>query len=260
MCDLLKRSICIQDAGQIERCIGYLESPNLYKHTIYASDSKSPRNGQAQIQSCTETITLDRLLYKFMQDDLTLVDQLKLAHRIATAVLQFHSTPWLSDRWHLQDLSLFGIRDEVTQDALRTLHLRSIFPEGSSQASVVPIEQMDISKPEVGAVISAQEAQLRYRISNVTLFCLGVALLELGHWRTLQDLRRAEDIDDIVTARRLAASGRPPLGSTKLRSIVRKCLQCDFGFGDDLSKTELQSAVYSDVVCELEAMISVMTL
>ncbi|EON64583.1 hypothetical protein W97_03816 [Coniosporium apollinis CBS 100218] len=260
MCSLLKRNLCIQDAGPVERCIGYLESPNFYKHTIYASDPKSPRNNQAQIRSSIETITLDLLLHKSMQDELTLVDQLKLAHRIATAILQFHSTPWLSDRWHLQDLSLFGTRDEVTQDALRTLHLRSTFPDGSSRASAAPIEQMDISKPEVDAVISAQEAQLRYGISNMALFCLGVALLELGHWRTLQDLRRAGDVDDIVTARRLAASGRPPLGSTKFQRIVRKCLQCDFGFGDDLSKTELQSAVYSDVVCELEAMVSVMTI
>lgn len=258
MCDLLARSVCPPDSAREEWCIGYLESPKFYKHIVYASDSKSPTRNQAKLLSSTDIITLDNLLHRSIQDDLTLIDQLQLAHRIAAAVLQHHSTSWLSDRWHLRDLALFSNHDEVPHDALRTLHVRSVFPESSSQAGAISTDDVRLSKPEVDTVISAQDAQLLYGISNTTLFYLGVALLELGQWRTLQSLQRPDDAHDIVTARRLAA-GRAPLG-TKFQNIVRKCLQCDFGVGNDLRKAELQSAVYSDVVCKLEEMISIITI
>lgn len=41
------------------------------------------------------------------------------------------------------------------------------------------------------------------------------------------------------------------LGST-YGQIVRKCLTCDFGRGDDLNEPTLQVEFYKDVVCELE--------
>jgi hypothetical protein len=36
------------------------------------------------------------------------------------------------------------------------------------------------------------------------------------------------------------------------KDIVRKCLNCDFGHGDDLHDRELQLRFHRDVVCELE--------
>ena len=56
-----------------------------------------------------------------------------------------------------------------------------------------------------------------------------------------------------MTARRLAAY-QTPLGP-KYQKIARKCLQCTFRSGTDLTKEELQSEVYDDVVCQLERMI-----
>ena len=41
----------------------------------------------------------------------------------------------------------------------------------------------------------------------------------------------------------------------RYQRIVQKCLQCNFGFGNDLETTNLQSAVYRGVVSELETMI-----
>lgn len=37
--------------------------------------------------------------------------------------------------------------------------------------------------------------------------------------------------------------------------LTNKCLGCDFGYGDDLSKPRLQQAVYEKLVCELDDMI-----
>jgi len=96
------------------------------------------------------------------------------------------------------------------------------------------------------------EAQ-RQGINNSTLFHLGVALLEIGHWKPFSTLCEDYDRDNIETARRLGF-GNTSLG-TCYDEIIRKCLQCNFGYGTDLGRIELQRAIYSDVVCPLEGLI-----
>lgn len=92
-----------------------------------------------------------------------------------------------------------------------------------------------------------------YGVNNMTLFSLGVALLELAHWKSIERLGSPQDPNAILTARRVSARSTP-LGP-KYKEIVRKCVQCNFGFGTDLNKKELQAAVYGDVVYPLEKMI-----
>lgn len=41
----------------------------------------------------------------------------------------------------------------------------------------------------------------------------------------------------------------------RYRDLTKQCLECDFAFGDDLSKPRLQQAVYEHVVCGLTEMI-----
>ena len=97
-----------------------------------------------------------------------------------------------------------------------------------------------------------------FGINNITLFFLGVALLEVAHWKPLESLSNPQDPNAILTARRLA-SKPSPLGK-RYQEVVRKCLQCNFGFGTDLSKKELQTAVYGDVVCPLEEMLKALSI
>jgi hypothetical protein len=95
----------------------------------------------------------------------------------------------------------------------------------------------------------------RLGIYNSTLFCLGMALLEIGHWKTITELRSADfDANEIDTVRRLS-KGTAGLG-TWYDDVVKKCTQC--GFGSDLSQVEVQRAVYSDVVCPLEGLIQML--
>ena len=84
----------------------------------------------------------------------------------------------------------------------------------------------------------------------MTLFGLGVALLEIAHWKPLASMRSDYDSDDVLTARRLARQ-RTLLGG-RYQDVVQKCLQCNFGYGTDLANLELQNAVYNSVVCPLE--------
>ncbi|KAL1652723.1 hypothetical protein SLS61_004705 [Didymella pomorum] len=61
----------------------------------------------------------------------------------------------------------------------------------------------------------------------------------------------ARDLNNEVFAARRLAAGRAPLGP-QYQKIAEKCLQCNFGFGTKLGSKGLQTAVYNDVVCELE--------
>ena len=96
--------------------------------------------------------------------------------------------------------------------------------------------------------------EIKDGINSLPLFFLGVALLEIAHWKPIEkNMTGKDDNNQIYTARRLA-SGRAPLGPVYQR-IAKKCLQCNFGVGTDLVKDDLRAAVYNDVVCELEGMI-----
>lgn len=180
-------------------------------------------------------------------DSVDIEDQLRIAHKTATALLQFHETPWLSDRWRLRDFNYFGSRTALDDTALKTLHLSSRI--STSTAAVATASSMD----GIGEIAVVSD-QVRYGINNTALFFLGVALLEIAHWKPIERKMTARDLNNEIFAARRLAAGRAPLGP-QYQKIAEKCLQCNFGFGTKLSSKSLQTAVYNDVVCELEDMI-----
>jgi hypothetical protein len=254
-CHYLKQNVqlCSESLTK-HHCVGYLESPHMYRHMFYLQNkelslSKNPDRRPDRPEESSVMSVLD-LIGQGVDDTLTMVDQLKLAHKTALAILQFNATPWLVQRWRLKDLSYFGNRNTFDEEALKTLHL------SSQISSVVKLETVTMEGVE--EVVGAFSEEDYFGINNTTLFFLGVALLELAHWKSLESLSTQQDPNPILTARRLAS--RPtPLGP-RYQEIARKCLQCNFGFGTDLNKKELQTAVYGDVVCQLERMIETLSL
>jgi hypothetical protein len=188
-----------------------------------------------------------------------MIDQLNLARRIVTGVLQYHSTHWLEDTWGLQDIWFFGTRTDVSDQALRTLHLAKELahytqtPPSSNNSIMEGIERADTLTNCVSTT-GVEDDMLLYGIRNMTLYNLGVALLEIGYWQEL-------DPRDVVRARKLADPKRlrPPL-CPRYQEITRKCLECDFGFGKDLTNTSLRNAVYDRVVSELDDLIASMSI
>jgi len=87
-------------------------------------------------------------------------------------------------------------------------------------------------------------------IYNKLLFCLGVILLEIGHWVSLSSLHEAHDQDEIATALRVARE-RTPFGKV-YQEIAGKCLRCGFSYGTDLGNPWLQKAFYNEVVWPLK--------
>jgi hypothetical protein len=251
ICNFIQQHYQISTAMGADRCIGYLESPQMYKHLFY-----SRAYGRATNPRVTQTRVINVYsVFDIMRHDadeaLEVEDQLKLAHKAALAILQFDDTPWLPERWRLRDLSYFGSESSFDDEALKTLHLSSQISAAAVISSTVEDTAMSGIEREKSACISDR---VRYGIHNTVLFFLGVALLEIAHWKPIEEkMTDGDDNNQIFAARRLAA-GRAPLGP-QYQNIVEKCLQCNFGFGTKLSNTALRTAVYNDVVCELETMI-----
>ncbi|KAI9146995.1 Short chain dehydrogenase virK [Paramyrothecium foliicola] len=162
--------------------------------------------------------------------------------RKTASVLQFHSTPWLQPYWKLQDISYFST-DEGLAASLDTLHISS---ELSKRQQKQPQRQDIIMLDNPNEILTAQHA---CGIRNLTMHSLGVALLQIGQWSAI-------DLDNVVEVRKIAdfTNQNSRLGP-RYQSITQQCLDCDFGFGKDLSQPELQAAIYKDVVCELESLI-----
>lgn len=164
-------------------------------------------------------------------------------------MLQYNDTPWLPDRWRLADLSYLGSKLSFNVEALKTLHFNS---EISQSAATVTADSAMDGLQQATAKVSDET---RFGITNTTLFFLGVAMLEIAYWKPIEEKMTAADEDNqVFAARRLVLDRGAPLGPEYQR-IAQKCLECNFGFGNKLSNKGLQSAVYNDVVCQLDSMV-----
>lgn len=85
-------------------------------------------------------------------------------------------------------------------------------------------------------------------------------LMGLAYQRPLRNLQEPGDIDyhneyntDYYTADRLHKSMAADTGMGSVYAeVVRKCIQCDFGHGSDLTASKMQEGYYEDVIQKLE--------
>ncbi|KAL7934247.1 hypothetical protein V8C35DRAFT_302121 [Trichoderma chlorosporum] len=185
---------------------------------------------------------MDDALDLTASDKLTIVGQLRLAHRLVSAVLKFNSTPWLNEVWSVRDLAFFRQGEDLTM-SLQTLHFGVELIHGGPD----PGDSMMDVESQTSLTLSVEDAQYKHGVRNVTLYSLGAALLAIGRWERI-------DHNDIEGVRRLAS--QPCYLGPVYQELTQKVLDCDFGYGKDLKKPRLQEAVYEMVVLELESMIA----
>ncbi|KAH4006808.1 hypothetical protein HBI13_234910 [Parastagonospora nodorum] len=172
------------------------------------------------------------------------LQQMTLAHKLAEAVLQYHSSSWLPQAWTLQDVAYFTDTSQPNacdiSDALSSLHLSKRFPKNTSCHIDSKQELLDL-KHKVG-------------VRNLTLAKLGVALLEICTKDDIMGTQLDGTHGEIIKARGLLDEKHHSIQDFGLRylEIVRKCLYCDFSCDDDLQSDALQSAIYTEVVCALQ--------
>lgn len=225
--------------------LGYLDSKGCSKHLIYLSSQTQTISFQA---SEKQFLTTFRQLYHEADHRLSRTEIIVLSKQLATAVLQYHTTPWLEDSWNSDHVLVDA--DSKHHASVGLIDHRKSRPQFDSY--------LDVSIHNPSEVLQSPiTSRSRTLIRNWTLYSLGVMLLELAYRRPIQEMRKSQDIDvnehntNYYTADRIQQNVSQEMG-IDFAEIVRKCIQCDFGYGADLSLTKLQEGFYEDVVQKLE--------
>ncbi|KAK8086395.1 hypothetical protein PG994_001369 [Apiospora phragmitis] len=220
-------------------CSCYLDSSAQVRHLIHpVCHEECDHKECLDQQALRDTAQLDRIFdYTIEESGVSVNQQVRLALTLVNGILQFASTPWLQPSWYLRDLSYFQTTDGLAT-ALATLHISSEIPQQNHHGS----DLLDVDNKVL-------EAQLVHGVSNLTLYSLGRALLQIGYWSPLW----TEDISMI----RLIAECSYRLGPVYQR-ITQQCLEGNFASSKDLSDPDLQNAIYRDVVCKLKEIVTVL--
>ena len=237
-CDVIRRRL--REPLQASECVGILENTDRCRSFVYPSPNKCCRQMQ-------QAISLGQIISSVSKRQnvggLALYDRLRLAKTLATAVLQYHSTPWLRLSWRSEDVYFFGNELASSQD------MPSIISPHLNVKVKGPCEQLS----------RAPTFPPHNLARNPLLYSLGVMLLEIAHTSTIDKLQRPIDLDngrengytEFFAARRLAKSAKTDMGPT-YHKVVEKVVECDFGCGVDLNDPQLQAAFHHDVICPLE--------
>ncbi|KAF7514088.1 hypothetical protein GJ744_004413 [Endocarpon pusillum] len=232
-----------RSAPRSECCIGYLEHSSKTKHLIYLK-GQEPREDEV-FNVPSKSLAQLLVQYQGSSDQtagIAQYERLRLSRKLATAVLQFYSTPWLRNSWGSSDV-LFQFQQPSSTGAIEDLK--------------EPFVDVSVRDPTI-ATNGGQSTTCYPFAPNDFLFGLGVMLLELAYQKPLRSMQQPCDVANshderhtlFFTAKRLSRLVSAKSGS-RYGEIVRKCLTCDFGRGDDLSQPALQEGVYREVVCEL---------
>lgn len=251
VCDHFQKQ---QKRSQHHACMGYLK------------DSCIQRFYQLRAEKCVtgKSKSLAEVISWISEDpvvrNLPRSVMIQLAGSLAAAVLQYHSTPWLSETWKSQDIVFFGI-DDFRQGmiSLTSPHLNVEFSrqKGKGKVQIEGKASLGSSsrKPNQDSAITI------YNARNELLFRLGIILLEVGFARPWPMLRESviktlpeNKSTDYHVAEKLACLLVNTMGP-KYPRIIRKCLGCDFGLGEsDLESEGLQGSFLLDVVVALKAL------
>lgn len=247
MCEHLRRHFSLTD--QLNASIRFTFcKPSDPRHIFYLG----PNNFQnPQQPSVPDNRTLHEYLKIRKKSTVSHTERLKLALKLVTAVLQLHPTQWFGSDWDLSRMTM--MRNSPDQYSLYfNANILPTPPPTPGAASDLQISDTSMtldSRPPP----SLAEAR---GIHNEILFRLGHALTEIGHWKSLSDLRTKLEYfhyDDISLVRKLSADDT--FLSRGYSEIIRKLTQCNFACANDLKDVSLQRAVHRNVVCGLEDMI-----
>ncbi|KAJ5151061.1 uncharacterized protein N7482_010313 [Penicillium canariense] len=233
-------------------CVGYIKELNLHRFYLPSAGQHVPEQ-QKSLEEIITWVSEDEFSRNLPRTTIV-----HLACSLATAVLQYHSTPWLPDTWKSSQVRFFGIGElsEYTNDI----------------SSTIPYFRVEFSKPEkseaqiLATATGPNTENTRSSASivvarNELLFRFGTVLLELGYSKPWLQLQRwalqnlpLHKQADYHAAEKLAQAPmlRNRMGP-RFTTIVRKCLGCDFGLGEnDLANEQLQGVFLVDVIGALK--------
>lgn len=264
-----------------KQCVAHFRHNGLYRFYL-SNDTKvsSAPSSQRSLAEVMAWYSEDRL-----QRQLPRCSTATLASLLASAVLQYHSTPWLPDNWHSSSVRFFGIED-LMQQKPNSLVFPSPYFEVAFSRSAVTGKAKALAVADRASTVSAV-VNRRFRgnvVRNEVLFHFGIVLLELGHGRPWEQLRLSvlsehasptlsihqqqkhqqsmtaatEDRDDHHIAEQLTRGRWADILRNNVApnfpEMVRKCLYCDFNTGEsDLRSEKLQRAFFENVIRALQS-------
>jgi hypothetical protein len=173
---------------------------------------------------------------------LSFFDRVRLARLLATAVLQFHATPWLKHTLCSKDVFFHSVDSSI----IKTISVQNEVYLNTA-----------IRGPDCPA-LRGSPFRSPPRVRNQQLFALGVILIELAYEAPLHSLQKPTDVashDDQNTDYYIADRVRLTVSSMlgpMYADLIRKCIHCDFGRGNNLEDPALQESFYVEVVQGLE--------
>ena len=181
----------IRNITEICTCVGVLVSTNS-RHRVWAPKVPLAMLASARAVSLAELLSLPEPPRK---------ERLKLGVRLASSVLQFHRTEWLQERWGKQDIYL--IQGDSSQSRSLSLETPVVYQDFSSESSVS------------GASIESHIVHC-----NLSLFSLGIVLVELWFWRSVESFQA--DIPQ----------GSGPVANSDTTRFNIACMLIDKVYGD----------------------------
>jgi hypothetical protein len=215
-------------------CAGFLQDSAKSKHFIFP---------KAEHDLTYHSLTSLRdvlIMNKDSRLGLPLNDKMFLATSLATAILQYHSTPWLKDELHSGSVRFFGEMD-YTKSPLTAPYISTPFCALTTPNAKDPTQQPTAALAP-----------------NSLLYSLGIMLIELAFETPVdgpEDHAGGVDqqrLSHHQTVKRLAEMVGQKVGP-RYRVVVQRCLECRFEtVQTELEDVSLQRAFYYSVVCELE--------
>ena len=198
------------------------------------------------VKSSPATVTLTPLptildAYYQASIDIARHRRFEMAVHIASALLQIHTSPWLSSKWSKDQFYFLADAQHVYSD----------YPYVSQMFMPSVTEQPTTENPQ-GTPPSISEEETR-----ASLFTVGVIILELifGHNIEACSFRRhyygsdnqPNDQTDVSTARKWSQKVLGECG-IEIADVVRRCLDCSFGPRPNLRDSRFKQAVYDGVI------------
>ena len=228
-----------------ERCLGYLDQADHHRLELYLTcrDQVPYHESSKSLADLLTKQTADSGSFRIAPGDLPLAwgERLALSLTVASSVLQLYDTPWLYQYWSKRDI-LMDVTS--TKEIFERVFISTAFPPPAT--SDVP--GCNFSNPT----------------RNLTLFYLGIVLIEITLGRTLESMRTDDD--------RLDANGQPDIKThfsiaqrvlemgivarevgVRFEEVVYRLIWTEFGMlNTSLKDDEFRRAVYDGVIAPLE--------
>lgn len=226
--DLCKAMVNAKESS----CLGQLFDEEERRHRVSITDVSCGRDP-------IQTVSLQDLL----QTPLENKDRLIIGVKLASSLLQLHSTPWLTETWGKHDILFRKKADGMV------LLSKPLLSKGFASPTC------RVSPPQYDSPAIFQD------VRNQGIFALGLLLIELCFGKTIDHVRaengmtpqdRVSDIIDLATIRRLSDLVYKNAGDS-YGDAVRRCINCDFDQrSDSLDSEALKEKVHWGVVSPLE--------